>query len=218
MIIGLNGRLKSGKDTTFKIIQELYPHAERVSFADKLKRSAAAALGVTLDQLEEWKNDEEMTRIEIGRYIEGQPAKEDLSLDVREVRKSLTVREYLQWYGTEAHREIFGENFWVDAALPMSTDHHRRLLVVTDMRFPNEVYRVKDLSGICVKVERSIGTETKFSSHASEQDVDYLMDFFLDNNGSLNDLRINVHKFFLNEVPQLKNSKTRMLANNVNTG
>jgi len=60
MVIGLNGRLKSGKDTTYQIIQELYPHAERVSFADKLKDSAAASLNMPREMLETLKNLEDV--------------------------------------------------------------------------------------------------------------------------------------------------------------
>jgi hypothetical protein len=49
MLIGLNGRLKSGKDTTFLIIKELHPEAEQVSFAAKLKEAAAASIGLDVD-------------------------------------------------------------------------------------------------------------------------------------------------------------------------
>jgi dephospho-CoA kinase len=44
MIIGLNGRMRSGKDTTANILSGLFENVERVGFADKLKDSGAAAL------------------------------------------------------------------------------------------------------------------------------------------------------------------------------
>ena len=168
MIIGLNGRLKSGKDTTYTIVKELHPNAERVSFAEKLKLSAAAVLDIDLDTLEWLKNRESLYYT-----IDGE--------------KAFNMREFLQRYGTEGHRDIFGDDFWVDMALPLGIDHSDRLIVVTDMRFPNEIQRVKDLDGVCVKVERD--TATMHGSHRSEQNVDHLMDYILDNTGTMDDLR-----------------------------
>ena len=185
MVIGLNGRLKSGKDTTFQIIQELYPHAERVSFADKLKDSAAASLNMSRDSLEKLKNIED---IQLGLIF---PATEEYDEIFNEmIEWSMTIREYLQRYGTESHRDVFGENFWIDQALPLDVNHFDRLLVVTDVRFPNEVQRVKDVGGTMWKIERE--TETLFSAHPSEQDLDSYINVFVDNTGTLDDLRTQV--------------------------
>jgi hypothetical protein len=176
MIIGLNGRLKSGKDTTYQIIKQFVPNAEQISYAKKLKESAAASIGMTLEQVEELKNDEEavlMVYDSAGNAIH-----------------SFTMRQYLQWYGTEGHRKVFGDNFWVDQALPVDTDHTDRLLVVTDMRFPDEAQRVLDLGGATARVLRE--AETKHSDHASEQDIDYLIQYTLDNTGDLDHLERNV--------------------------
>jgi hypothetical protein len=173
MLIGLNGRLKAGKDTTYGLINEIVPGgAERVSFAEPLKRSAAAAIGIDVETLEELKGRE-------GLFYE-------LKVPVTDDVFRFNVRQYLQWYGTEAHREVFGDNFWVDQALPPDLDHSDRLIVVTDMRFPNEAQRVKDLEGITVKVERE--TATAHAAHASEQNIDHMIDYFLDNTGTLDDL------------------------------
>jgi hypothetical protein len=105
------------------------------------------------------------------------------------------MRQYLQWYGTEGHRDIFGDDFWVDQALPIDTDHQGRLLVVTDMRFPNEFERVAALGGIRVKVQRE--TDTNHGEHASEQNLDYMIDRFIDNTGTLKELRANISTVLL---------------------
>jgi hypothetical protein len=57
MLIGLTGQAGSGKDTIYERVKFKYPNAERIAFADKLKESAAALLGVTYEQLNNWKND-----------------------------------------------------------------------------------------------------------------------------------------------------------------
>lgn len=190
MLIGLNGKLKAGKDTTFEVISDLYPFAERISFAEKLKQSAANSLGMSRELMDELKTHEN-----IHITIAGTTGLTSLlpSILAGEAAKwSMTMREFLQRYGTEGHREIFGESFWVDMALPADLDHSDRLLVVTDMRFPNEIDRVKELGGICVKVKRDV--ESKFSSHASEQNVDHLMDYTLDNTKDIDHLYQEVDK------------------------
>lgn len=173
MIIGLNGRLKSGKDTTFNIIQEVVTVGPviQVSFAKALKVSAAASVGSNVVSMENWKGDESIHF-------------------TRPDGSTFTTREYLQWFGTEGHRDAFGDNFWVDIALPLDKDYSDALYVVTDMRFPNEADRVIALGGHAVKVEREAATN--FSAHSSEQNIDDVIEYFLDNTGTLDDLRHNV--------------------------
>lgn len=185
MIIGLNGRLKSGKDTTYAMIWDMYPHAERVSFADPLKDSAAASLKMNREIMEALKNDEDIKLVLSFPASEISEARGSLWQELQEWQ--MNMREYLQLYGTEAHREVFGDNFWVDMALPLNVDHDHRLLVVTDVRFPNEAQRVKDLGGVVWKIERE--TATGHGAHASEQNLDAFVDVFIDNTGSLYELR-----------------------------
>jgi len=185
MLIGLNGRLKSGKDTTFEIIKAAYPIAERISFAEKLKVSAENLLKFDRETLDLLKNDDQ---IFLTLDQAGSSAAPRKYVALPELK--MTMREFLQRYGTESHREVFGTDFWVDMALPLDTDHSNRILVVTDMRFPNEVARVVDLGGVTWKIERD--SETAFGAHASEQDVDSSIDVFIDNNGTLEDLRVAV--------------------------
>jgi hypothetical protein len=185
MLIGLNGRLKAGKDTTFLIIKEVLKEKNdptpviQVSFAEKLKASAAASLGIDRMMMEDLKAREDL-------YMGLLTAEPGILL----TGPHLNMREYLQRYGTEAHRDIFGENFWVDQALPADLDHSTGLYVVTDMRFPNEIQRVKDLGGVTVKVVRDV--ETSHGDHPSEQNVDDQIDYFLNNTGTLEDLRTRV--------------------------
>lgn len=210
MLIGLNGKLKSGKDTTFQVISDLYPFAERISFAEKLKQSAAASLGMSRELSEELKGHENVHITIAGTTGLNSLLPSDLAGEA--TKWSMTMREYLQRYGTEGHRDVFGENFWVDQALPKDLDHSERLLIVTDMRFPNEIQRVKDLNGVCVKVHRNV--ETQFSSHASEQNVDHLMDYTLDNTGGLVDLTKNV-KVLINDLRSHKEIKNGTLNHNM---
>jgi hypothetical protein len=179
MIIGLNGRMQSGKDTTATILSGLFTNVERVGFADKLKDSAAAALSITREQLEELK-----LYGHVAIYLDGDTDQDFVH--------SITGRQYLQYYGTEAHRDIFGDDFWVEQVLDNTPVTDGTILVVTDMRFPNEIAGVLDRGGIAVKIRRE-EADSKPILHPSEQTLpDDQFDYFLDNNGTINDLYINV--------------------------
>jgi hypothetical protein len=164
VIIGLHGKMGAGKNEAAKRLARLssLPVVE-VSYAAKLKESAAALLGCTVADLERWKNDPMMTVVLCNLENED-------PLDVR------TVRSFLQRYGTEAHRDVFGEDFWLDAALPAERNgirgrvaYDESLYVVTDVRFPNEAQRIRDLGGIVVGI---IGPSDDTGSHASEVPLD----------------------------------------------
>lgn len=170
MLIGLTGRAGSGKDTVYETLAETYAEdmiVERRSFADPLYESAAAALGVTVEDLREWKRDPSIL-VEVRRN----------KMSAYDPLARQTVRQYLQRYGTEAHREVFGEDFWIEAA--RLKDHPGRLVCVTDVRFPNEATAVHRAGGYVVEV---VGPgEAGAGGHASEEPLPGdLVDFIIPN-------------------------------------
>lgn len=171
MIVGLNGKMGAGKNEAAKRLALLssLPVVE-VSYARRLKESAAALLGVSLHNLEVWKNNPSRC-VTAGTIIDG------LGF-VALGETTITIRSFLQRYGTESHRDVFGDDFWLDAALPVETEgwYDDRLYVVTDMRFPNEAQRVKDLGGVTVRI---VGAHTETGNHPSEQVLE--CDFEIDN-------------------------------------
>lgn len=157
MLIGLTGRKGSGKDTVYERACRILAEAEgllveRTGFADCLYWSAAAAFGVTPDTLRQIKNDP-------GAVV-------TLVNKGGKVMASLTVREYLQRYGTEAHRDIFGDDFWVEQVRLRNTA--ARVLFVTDVRFENEARAIKKAGGHVVRVVGPAETEHSGDDHASE--------------------------------------------------
>jgi hypothetical protein len=181
MILGLTGRKQAGKNAVAKALAAHSPlPVVEVSFAALLKQSAAAVLGVTVEQLEGWKNNPHAV-VSVGIGVE-----DGWLVEAR----TQTVRQFLQAYGTEGHREVFGEDFWLDAALPLDDDvplypggrYAAALYVVTDVRFENEAQRVKDLGGHIVRVVGPNDVELETDSHASEEPLpSSLIDFYLTN-------------------------------------
>jgi hypothetical protein len=173
-IIGVTGRAGAGKDTVHRILDEEfadYP-VNRLAFADLLKESAMASLGLKRRVSNAFKENGSI-KINLG----------DLGVF------TMSGREYLQRYGAEAHREIFGKDFWIDAAFERL---QKGVTIVTDVRFDNEATAIRAFGGMVWKIERP-GEEIEESGHSSEQGVsDSLVDQFLINDGSIADLRTQV--------------------------
>lgn len=171
MLIGINGALGAGKDTVGAYLCQHYGFS-RIGFADLLKKSAASLFGIDFEDWNEWKNDEDVVV-----YIQ---RGDDTPFSM------LTARRFLQRYGTESHREVFGYDFWIDQALAPYDDHTLDNVVVTDARFENEIDAIKKRGGYMMKVVRP---GTGGHSHVSEKSLpDDLFDFVVSNTGSFNDL------------------------------
>ena len=175
MLIGLNGLKGSGKDTVGSYLVDNYGY-ERASFAAKLKESAAALFNVNPDIWEDLKNDDKAF-VQLGRNVGSFEPTHNIS--------SISIRIFLQRYGTEAHRTVFGSDFWVDHALK-GVDRNQNI-VFTDARFENELSRIKSLMGVNLQILRpQLTNEDDHISEApppielidfqivNDQDLDYL--------------------------------------------
>lgn len=184
-VIGLTGPARAGKDTIAQFIAEAYEgEVKRQGFADKLKLSAARVFDPHVDQ------DEALVFCNTIK----QPGHEIIvdfpGGDHNAQSFSISGREFLQHYGTEAHREVFGEHFWLDAVLPPNRDDCD-LLVIPDVRFENEAARVRNQGGEVWEVSRPDAEAVE--AHASEAGIGgTYIDRFIKNDGSLEDLRENV--------------------------
>jgi hypothetical protein len=162
----------------------------RDAFADRLKISAARAFGFdgTEEECIAFCNiiKGEGWRILIQRDEDRDEGHHPVEL--------CTGREYLQRYGTEAHRDVFGQQFWVKAVLPdgypSDTERDNTLLVITDVRFPNEAERVRECGGQVWKIDRPVERIAE-SAHASETPLsdESLIDRTIRNHGDLDALR-----------------------------
>lgn len=191
-LIAVNGFKRSGKGTVAGFIEELSPekHVVGVGFADKLKVLASRSLGYT--ELSDQECIEKMDDFKEDGWVSS--GHELPTYDI-------TGRQYLQNIGNEA-RQIFGDSFWIDQVLPNPAfiegwgdangeALERRypgvdILVITDLRYPNEAERVKSLGGVVWEVVRP-GLES--DGHASEQPLPrHLVDATIKNDRGLIDL------------------------------
>lgn len=102
------------------------------------------------------------------------------------------VRRLLQRLGTEVGRSMFGENVWVDKMMDVASEH--AFVIVTGIRYPNEIDAVVDSGGTTAWVSRpGVGP---INSHSSDNTVKPdLFDHHIENDGSLEDLQIIAARF-----------------------
>lgn len=185
MIIGLAGRARSGKDTVADYLENLTDGTvERDAFADRLKLIAAKTLGVTF-------HPDDVGTEAVRRWADHLKQNSEIVVlgPSGNVEAKLTGRKFLQRLGAEGIRDCLDSDVLVDA-VPMERDCD--LLILTDVRFPNEAEAVRAAGGQVWEITRP---GTVADSHASEQRLDRdLVDHVIENDGSLDDLRDRVRE------------------------
>lgn len=196
MLIGILGFIGSGKGTVGDILAE---HGfTKDSFAKPLKDSVSIVFGWQRDLLE---GDTEQSR----KWREQPDA-----FWSEKFERPFTPREALQLMGTEAGRDVFHNDIWVISLLNRAKGKD---VVVTDVRFKNEISYIQNNGGIVIRVKRGddpswfetlseIENNTErevfmrsFGVHQSEWDwVGCPIDYNINNDGTINDLRQSVEK------------------------
>ena len=218
MIIGVSGRIGSGKDTVGEIIQKLCltnngPKFEIKKYAGKLKQMASLLTGIPLEDFEDQEFKKSYLGAEWGTVksnpLNAVPVFADVSFN-----ESMSVRELLQKLGTEAMRDGLHTNVWVNALFadyrgPKMSEYNPSNWIITDMRFPNEMEAVKERKGITIRVVRPHGytdpntgiyKEMPLSYHPSETSLDDAkFNYEIINDGSIEDLIEKVRQILITE-------------------
>ena len=196
MLIGVVGFIGSGKGTVGDLLEQ--KGFIKDSFAKPLKDACAVMFGWPRDLLE---GDTEESR----NWRE-QP--DDFWSE--RMGKKFSPRLALQLLGTEAGREVFHKDIWVNSLLKRAGDKN---VVITDVRFKNELKFIQKNNGIVVRVKRGPEPEwyedaikvnkgdryigwalakdrlKRKGIHVSETDwVGSKFDYTIENDGTLEDL------------------------------
>ena len=190
MIIGLVGFIGSGKGTVGDILEQ--KGFVKDSFAKPLKDACSVIFGWPRELLE---GDTALSR----KWRE-----EPDAFWSEKFNKEFSPRLALQLMGTEAGRNVFHTDVWVISLLNRAKG---RDVVVTDVRFQNEIKYIQDNGGIIIRVKRgdepvwyddlSKLTNTKdkeiymgqYGIHQSEWDwIGSDFDYVIENDGTIDDL------------------------------
>ena len=141
MIVGFVGFIGSGKDTAADYLVNFHGY-RRDSFANTLKDAVACVFGWDRTLLE-------------GRTKEAREWREQVDTwwAQRLNMPNLTPRLMLQLWGTEVCRTGFHEDIWIaslENKMRKTTDN----IVISDVRFPNEIKAIHNAGGIVVRIKR----------------------------------------------------------------
>jgi hypothetical protein len=174
-IVGLVGYMGSGKDTIANILIEKMPEYKNFKFAGCLKKFCSELYSIPMFTLESQELKSIIHEVEFSSYEEYYNAFYDSCVNILGIDNCFTVaalvdcsmkfldsnyenpeahtvlikktpREILQKIGTETFREMYDNMFWVNRL-----DGSQKV-IVTDVRFPNEAQRIKELGGCLIRV------------------------------------------------------------------
>ena len=165
VIIQIGGFKRSGKDTISKMIANHYQSKGKLvdifHYADPLKQIAASIFDISLEQLDEFKNN----KTELYRFN-----------TYEEPCKVTDFREILMKIGNEAIKPVFGSDVWQKIMLEKIEKSEADIIIIPDFRFAVEHIP----NAVTIRINNSdIINDT---DHPSETElIDFDFDMSIDN-------------------------------------
>lgn len=169
LLIGICGQKGVGKDTLSDYIIQKY-NCEQYAFAYPLKKLIKDLFDLSNEQL----------------Y--------GSTKEVVDKRWNTTPRKLMQYIGTELFRnqlknlipELNFENLWIRKFDDWYNENRHNNIIISDIRFIDEMEAVKKNGGIIIKVDRNLPYEDTHSSELFYKEVS--ADYVLDNNSTKENL------------------------------
>ncbi len=175
IVVGVTGHKRHGKDTVAKRLVDCWGF-EKVAFADALKDACAAAFHIPRADFDD-------------------DSKKERPSDIYPV---WTLRRMMQFVGTELFRSEW-PNIWIDTWYRKVAD--KKLVVVTDLRFPNEEIALRQFPYNVLFRVKNERLPDPIDPHSSEGFIDCLFsDRILLNNSTVNDLWSQIDSFCENDL------------------
>jgi len=151
MIIGFVGLIGAGKDTAADYLVNTHGF-RRDSFAGTLKDAVAHVFGWDRTLLE-------------GRTKEAREWREQVDpwWAKRLKMPKLTPRWVLQYWGTDVFRTHFHDDIWI-ASIENKIRKTSDNIVISDVRFPNEIKSIHNSDGMVIRIKR--GNDPEWFSSA----------------------------------------------------
>ena len=192
-IIGLAGKMNSGKGALAKWLHDVYGYVILES-AEKLKETCVELLD--LDDVEQL-NQLKKSNQKIGMFFNENVCKrfaDAFNIDKTFVESKLlnqdilTMRELLQKMGTDVLR-VYNPDWHINNLCLSIIENVKngKPVVIADVRFPNEKTRIEGLGGVVYYIDR----ELEENGHISENSLspfDFKEGNVIHNNGTLDEL------------------------------
>ena len=170
LVIQLLGQARSGKDWTASQLKAYFESqgksVEIMSYAAPMKRITASLFGISLDELDKYKNNPSHYSIWVCT-----PSKHT-------VLNHFNFRTFLQRLGNESMKPEFGNTVWAELMKTQISQTDVDVVIITDCRFQVELNTFPEAVTIRV-INRDLPTPM---NHASETELlDFVPDYELDN-------------------------------------
>ena len=187
-IIGLCGNKRAGKDSFADYLMSKYKTIQKYSFAGPLKKACQIMFCLSSEQ------------------IDG-TLKETV-----DKRWGLSPRQIFQTFGTDLVRneypklvpgtqvEKIGSSFWVYRFQiwyeNWIKENPKKVLIITDIRFPDEFEVLKNMGGTIIKITRP--SYSINDNHISEKNISKINgDYHIINEGTLNEYQNKIEQLYL---------------------
>lgn len=187
-IIGLCGNKRAGKDSFADHLISKYKTIQKYSFAGPLKKACQIMFCLSAEQ------------------IDG-TLKETV-----DKRWGLSPRQIFQTFGTDLIRneypklvpgskvEKIGSSFWVYRFQiwyeNWIKENPKKVLIITDIRFPDEFEVLKNMGGTIIKITRP--SYSINDNHISEKNISKINgDYHIINEGTLNEYQNKIEQLYL---------------------
>lgn len=151
-ILGITGKMFSGKDTVAEFVHFAFRNSRITSFAYPMKQMMIDYFGFTYEDL---------------YTVEGKNRYNEFW--------GMTNREALQKIGTECFRNNFHVDTWLKTMEVNIINDLTPIIIIPDVRFPNEAELVRALDGSILKIIRDdVVRDPEQMAHASETMIDQI--------------------------------------------
>ena len=191
MIIGISGKAGSGKDTAAKMLEVLYANPD-ISYEDFANKRYKNFADIQIVHFADTLKETAQVLFRIGEWETN--TQEGKKTTINWIGK--TVRELLQGIG-QGLRDAIDPNLWVKILFANTEGWSN--YIIADVRYPNEVYAIKEHNGVLIRIDRK---GAGAGNHSSETALDNYKewDVHIENNGSIEDL-FEAMKIFIKNYP-----------------
>lgn len=175
-IIAFAGRKRSGKGMLAKGMREYSPNVVIIAVADSLKFLCCKLLNRTYDELNQMKDDGTTFEAKVDDYWVS-TIKHEVKISDNIIRNEIggrvftNVREVLQIIGTDLIRK-YSPDWHIDKTIEHIKSYgDDKIVVVEDVRFPNEKRRIEEIGGDVYFIIRPNYWDV--SNHPSEKALKY---------------------------------------------